>query len=862
MSSTTFSGRTRRRQTTWSVRAADRLARGLIATAGIGTVVAVGLVFVFLFAVVIPLFRGSRLTPASAAPSAGADRLVHLEVDEAGRLAWGLRPDGTVVVLRTDDGAVLSTHDLLDGVVPTATSLRGAEGAAAFGFADGTLRRGRVRFLARYLDPEEATAELLRLSTGATLVHDGALVERTRDGQLQAVGLAAHVGEPLALDPPSPVVLVDESARASGVVLATLTADGTLRLSSVAPRKNLLTGRITATLSGGSAVVDQVAAWGAARHLFLTGTADSVLLLWEDGRLVRLDTRDIEAPAPAEILDLLPDPEARVTSAAWLIGKTTLCVGDSSGGLTAWFATKPRDATTRDGALLVAGHRLPADGTPITALGASARGRMLAAGTADGRARLYHVTTGRLLVERAATRDGSAVTAIAIAPKEDHLVVLSRSGMARLDVDAPHPEVSLAALLRPVWYEGHERPSHAWQAVGGSDDFEPKLGLWPLVFGSLKATTYSLLFGAPLALLAALFSSEFLHRDARSRIKPTVELMASLPSVVLGFLAALVFAPFVEGCVTEALAAFFTVPFTLLLAAQLWRVLPPRVTLRRQGWRFALCFTVALLGVALAVPAGGMAERVLFGGDIRAWLDGGAGGALGGFVLVLLPLAAVVSAWLMGRVVAPRLRAADTGRSRTAAAVSDLARFLVASVLAVSLATAGGLALQAVGLDPRGGVLDTYVQRNALVVGFVMGFAIIPIIYTIADDALTSVPDHLRSASLGAGATPWQTALHVVIPTAMSGMFSALMIGLGRAVGETMIVLMAAGNTPVLEWNLFNGFRTLSANIAVELPEAVQGSTHFRTLFLAALVLFGMTFALNTAAEMVRLRFRKRAYEL
>jgi phosphate transport system permease protein len=88
------------------------------------------------------------------------------------------------------------------------------------------------------------------------------------------------------------------------------------------------------------------------------------------------------------------------------------------------------------------------------------------------------------------------------------------------------------------------------------------------------------------------------------------------------------------------------------------------------------------------------------------------------------------------------------------------------------------------------------------------------------------------------------------------------MIGFGRAVGETMIVLMAAGNTPILEWNIFNGFRTLSANIAVELPEAVRNSTHYRTLFLAALVLFLMTFVLNTLAEIVRIRFRKKAMEL
>ena len=172
------------------------------------------------------------------------------------------------------------------------------------------------------------------------------------------------------------------------------------------------------------------------------------------------------------------------------------------------------------------------------------------------------------------------------------------------------------------------------------------------------------------------------------------------------------------------------------------------------------------------------------------------------------------------------------------------------------------LALNALGLDARGGVIDTYVQRNSLVVGFAMGFAVIPLIYTIAEDALTSVPSHLRAASLACGATPWQTALWVIMPTAASGIFAAVMIGMGRAVGETMIVVMAAGNTPVLEWNIFSGLRALSANIAVELPEAVKDGTLYRVLFLAALVLFAMTFIVNTVAELVRLRFRKRAAQL
>jgi phosphate transport system permease protein len=152
----------------------------------------------------------------------------------------------------------------------------------------------------------------------------------------------------------------------------------------------------------------------------------------------------------------------------------------------------------------------------------------------------------------------------------------------------------------------------------------------------------------------------------------------------------------------------------------------------------------------------------------------------------------------------------------------------------------------------------SYDQRNALVVGCAMGFAVIPTIFSIAEDAVFGVPESLSNGSLALGATPWQTLVFVILPTASPGIFSALMIGLGRAVGETMIVLMATGNTPVMDWNLFEGMRTLAANIAVEMPESEVNSTHYRVLFLAALVLFMFTFVVNTGAEVIRQRLREK----
>ena len=149
-----------------------------------------------------------------------------------------------------------------------------------------------------------------------------------------------------------------------------------------------------------------------------------------------------------------------------------------------------------------------------------------------------------------------------------------------------------------------------------------------------------------------------------------------------------------------------------------------------------------------------------------------------------------------------------------------------------------------------------YEQRNSLIVGFAMGFAVIPTIFSISEDAIFGVPKHLTRGSLALGATTWQTLTRVILLTASPGIFSAIMIGLGRAVGETMIVVMATGNTAIMDMNIFEGFRALSANIAVEMPETEVDSTHYRILFLGALVLFIATFFFNTAAEVVRQRLR------
>jgi phosphate transport system permease protein len=383
------------------------------------------------------------------------------------------------------------------------------------------------------------------------------------------------------------------------------------------------------------------------------------------------------------------------------------------------------------------------------------------------------------------------------------------------------------------------------------------------MFGTLKATLYSMLFAAPIALLAAIYTSQFLDKRLRMPIKSTVETMASLPSVVLGFLAALVLAPVVENRLMEVLTTFCLIPVVVVLGGYLWQMMPRHVTLRWEGWhKFALLLVGVYVAFVLGKLASGPVEELLFTGDVKAWLDGRIGSAVPGIAILAWPVCLLAVWFTQHKLITPRLNLSLAGTSRVAVGLIELAKLLLILAATTVLAGLTGVLLASFGMDPRGLLAGTYVQRNTLVVGFVMGFAVIPIIYTISEDALSSVPDQLRSASLGCGATQWQTAVRVIVPVAMSGIFSAIMIGLGRAVGETMIVVMAAGNTPIMDANIFNGLRALSANIAVELPEAVKDSTLFRMLFLAAVTLFAMTFVLNTVAEIIRQRFRKRAFQL
>jgi phosphate transport system permease protein len=856
----------RPKRTPRSVVLADRTADFIISTGGLLVIAAVFLIMAFLVQVVVPLFRGAELVRSAdyqladePAPS------LALAVDEYGSLAVELFGDGRLVAFHPSTGIALSEQVLpLEGVriVSVARSIK--DNDLAIGLDDGNLRFAQIHFDTELLPDDRAPQDLQTLDQRDST--DGASIySRAPGDQIRRAEARIEIGPVISVSPDGAAITAVDF-RVGGTIerpsqaLVTLDALGRLALTRTESRLNLLTGEVTTSTR--QATLPTPPDLGPIAGILMTQLADEVLVAERKGRIHRIDVRKPEQPSIVETRSVA-EPGVEVTSVAFLVGEQSLVVGRSDGSVSVYFRAEARRAGTTDGRALVEAHVLESHtGGAVTAISPSQRSKLFVTSDAGGATWVRHSTSERVLL-RLAGEARQPVRTNGLSARDDHVLAIDEDARVSLwEISVPHPETTLQTILGKVWYEGYPEPTYTWQSSSGTDVFEPKFSLVPLIFGTWKATIYSLLFAVPLALLAAVYTSEFVHPTVRHVVKPAMEMMASLPSVVLGFIAALVLAPVVETWVASVLLAGFAVPVTLIAAAHLWQLLPERWSLRLEGLPKFTCMFVAIgIGVALSMEFGVLLEDLLFAGSFRFWLEG-EGSARPLLFLLVLPLAYAAAAWGVSRVLGERWEQRMREVRRLRAASLELARWIFVSVVATALAFVAASALSALGLDPRAGLVGTYVQRNTLVVAFAMGFAVIPIIYTISEDAMSAVPAHLRAASLACGATRWQTAIRIVVPTAMSGIFAAIMIGMGRAVGETMIVVMAAGNTPIIDWNVFNGLRALSANIAVELPEAVEGGSLYRMLFLAALTLFAMTFVVNTFAEVIRLRFRRRASEL
>jgi phosphate transport system permease protein len=762
------SPRTRTGETPRRRLVADRAARWVVSAGGIAIIVSILGILVFILGEVWPLLTSAQVSVERTLPLPGG-RAGALIADEHRTHVAALGVDGKVRVIRKSDGQVVAERDLLAAESPAGPADPAAAAASAAAPAAAPASPAPARELTGM-----QVAPGNRVLTAAT--RDGRLILApvsygvTFEGQDRRV--TPEIADPaiLQLDPAgqplrafSGQVNEEGTATAAGIL-----ADGRLAVVRRSLTENMMTGETRETLGRAEVEVPQrvttLLVDAEQRNLY-AGTAGGELLWWplEEG-----------TPGAVRASSAGTSP---ITALNLLIGDRSLVVGQENGALSVWFAVRQGESEKR----LTRIRDFPALAGAIRAIAPSSRNKGFLALGQEGGLGLYYSTSHRTLWTGASPlAEGSALV---YTPKGDGAYMAGDGRLAVLDVRNPHPEVTWRSLFGKVWYEGADKPEYVWQSTGGTDDFEPKLSLTPLLVGTLKGTFYSLLLAIPLGVLGAMYVSQFMHPVYKRYVKPLVEIMASLPSVVLGFLAGLWLAPRIEKAFPALVLMALVLPLVVLLTGWAWTRLPRVFRGRFPVGTEAFLFMIALaLGIWFCFELSSPFERLAFGGNFQQWL----------------------------------------------------------------LATTG------LGYD----------QRNAVVVGLAMGFAVIPIIFAIAEDAFTNVPPNLVAGSLALGADRWQTVTRVVLPTASPGIFSAIMIGFGRAVGETMIVLMATGNTPIMEWNPFNGFRTLSANIAVEIPEAAHGETLYRALFLAALLLFVLTFLVNTVAELVRQRLRERYSQL
>jgi len=861
-------GRVTRRDksTKRSVLLGDRLAGVTITVGGLMVIVAVVAIVVFLVRVALPLAGGvgdldQRLVELEPKRSAWVNADEHVTV--AARVA----SDGSISGFHVPTGEPLFTRrfDFGDGIEATAAAGVLRRDSVLFGFEDGSVRFGSVAF--RITTVTRAALPGVgyrRLSDTDLVAADGVVFTKLRENQFRRVELVTELGEAEQISE-FPVIAADY--RVGGTAerptrsFVTFDTAGIGRISRAEVTRNLLTNEESIRLR--TATLPTLPEGTVVTAVAMTSQADAIYVAAADGTIHRFDSRNFNAPVLAESRRVFDDG-VDVTTMRFLNGELALAVGGANGAVDVFFRLQPEGAQTADGFEMVRARSHEPHGAPVVDIDVSQRSKSIITQDADGNVWVRHSTADSVLARLERQGDRGGHSQLMMLPRADGALVVGENG--QIDVyrfSFKHPAASFRTIFGRVWYEGYAEPTWTWQSSGGTDIFEPKYSLVPLIFGTFKATFYALLFAIPVALLGAMYTSEFVHRRVRAGIKPMMEMMESLPTVVLGFVGALILAPLVETWIAAVMLGFVALPMGLMIAAFAWQLLPTHVALKLEGIpKLFFILGVIVLSLYGAYRIGPTFERLFFYGDFKAWTGGDVGTGQPFLLLVLFPLSFLLISWGFTRGWGHHYRMLLRDRGRAGAARIDLGRWLAMLGAAGLLSwTVSGL-LTALGFDPRGGFVDSYSQRNALVVGFVMGFAIIPNIYTLAEDAMNAVPAHLRAASLAAGATPWQTALWVIIPTAASGIFAAVMIGMGRAVGETMIVVMAAGNTPVLDMNIFSGLRTLSANIAVELPEAVKDGTLYRMLFLAAVTLFGMTFVINTIAEIIRQRFRKRAFQL
>ncbi len=695
----------------------DNLVRISVTGGGIVVLFALLLIFFYLCYVVFPLFLRPELTLLKQFPTNKEASVAYVGLDEQNQFSYQISADGHIVVYRLANQELV--FDERPDLPVSSVNFLPQNGLLGFGLTTGEVAFYRLNLSSFYLNNPSSSQPILK-PLGKVKLTDTPIHQLRFSGDVQANILVVNSETDLVM------------AR--------------LNKFKVAERKHY------PELLGATPIVS----FDGRKVFVLSGDNLSRYRVSSDDFIFK------------EFFDVKKITGQPVSSVSTLLGGESLLMRLADGTTTQWF-----DVIDGDKRRLTwiktfetdKGHLVPAIGHD-----------MFANLTAN-EISIWHTKSGeQAFFEHQSTQ---SIPVFSFSPDAERLIFAADGFQYLFEFDSAYFGVSIDSLWKKIWYEGYDKPEYVWQSANTLQPSEGKLSVTPLLFGTLKVAVFALFFAIPLSIGAAIYTAYFMPASVRKVVKPSIEIMEALPTVILGFIAAIWLAPIIEQNIASVISLILLLPISFLLVAFVWMKLPShwQKKVPKKGHLLTLVPLILLL-TYFCIQAGPLIETYLLGGDGRSFVT------------------------------------------------------------------------QVLGLD--------FNQRNALVIGMAMGFAVIPTIFTIAEDAIYSVPKHLTNGSLALGATHWQTLMNVVLLTASPGIFSALMMGLGRAVGETMIVLMATGNTPLMEWNPFEGLRTLSANIAIEMPESEVGSSHYRVLFLTAFMLFIFTFSFNTIAEYVRQQLREK----
>jgi len=612
----------------------DQLASKIIGLGGFVVIAAVLLILFYLLYVVTPLFLPAKISQTSLNGSADwlKNDTAFLSIEEQQQVAFRITQKGSAEFFSLDGLILIESAEIRKAGpdVAVVAADQGYSGLVAVAFEDG-----RVSLLgSQYSTDFSAGIELRKIIPTLDFTYGTGQRELMPGGGITGLALSDSETE---------------------LLLAAAGSGGRVRLERNLKQENFLSGEVSLESNVNSLDVDFEIA-----SITISNDHRWLYLGDESGRIHFFNTSTMQAVQVVQVSD------TAITSMSMLLGGISVLAGDADGYVTQLFPV--RDGDNQYSLEVI--RRFEGQGATVTRIIPEQRRKGFITVDADDNLSIYHSTAGEMVLSEKLSGQPAA---LALAPRASGLLLLYSDGPAEfMDIDNQHPEVSFSSLWSKVWYENYSGPEYVWQSSASSNEFEPKFSLTPLAFGTLKAALYAMLFALPLALMGAAYTAYFMSPALRRMVKPAIEIMAALPTVILGFLAGLWFAPFLEENLAGMLSMMLVIPAGLLLFAWFWtRAAQSIRNLVKEGWEPVLLLPVLVILGFVSIEFVGPLQDLFFEGDLRTWLSREAG--------------------------------------------------------------------------------ISYDQRNAMVVGCAMGFAVIPTIFSIAEDAIYGVPRSLSNGSLALG---------------------------------------------------------------------------------------------------------------